>query len=1024
MNEGARMNRLFRFAWILSVLGAAATGCTLESACKSDFDGDGINDCEDPCPMLQDALVKLGLSSGDVLRQRISESTKCKAVIEAGLTVCTDGDNDGIIDCLDVCDLSPDYGKIVDSKHSNRVLSVYSDELESPLLTCTGEELDLCPNDDSKTVPGLCGCGVSDPSDYEADDKRATCSEQPSQWCPNDLEKQTTGPGVCGCGYKDPKSGRVEDCNKEAQDGFVVIHDTASLLQFYAQVQQHIKDKKCDRDGDNLVCRGDNTAAKCSGKMLHEGGEPNSCCDPSQYTERCDGDVAYACINGKVQKRNCAEFGGCALISSPNPYPDDHYWAYLNEQLAFCNADDAPDELFTLRAKIVNDIDLCDDATVMGSLQGFFEGSGNDTVVYPDLDLYDVSIEGNGHIIRCSHPFARPLFTNVVKSRIHNLKFEYNMVQRPAAVIVQNLDRSVLSDISWKGGTDLGDSQNAKSNAESFGGIVSTSVESVLNGVHADYEDGLLAYKDGGIPQNGFFTSGMFLSAQHSMIKNSGSKIWKYKCTHINCAGFGSTIVRSYVTQSYQSIADFQFTLLEDDDLDKFSASGFVDASSNTLFDKIYHKIDKVRFDNETDNDQMCRRKYCLFNGFGRDINYSWFTNIRHQIDDISLPKWSLFGFVNSTVQYGTGNQFNYVDLIFDYIDVIEFALLTHPDEHVMANYVNIEVTSKIKDTLESEESYHCDLLGQISGNSDHVHINVFDIDMPNNSVDAFYSRNDSKTLRDLSIHIGSINADRFYCVNSNADAERVSCEVGQATLNRFALFTQIGPFRNASGYADVYIQNDAVGKKEYSGAYTYMNDTKVSDAYSRGNYITDRVATTSLMHSYDYIRRTTNAAGVEIRDVFGAKELKGPYLASNADDINVEIASHIPDVYKNTYWYKPSSDAYSAICKKHVLDENGKPKKDKDNNDVYENCSAESIDKLREVTDCMSFTNDTTAELIENLKSQDPGWGAKEIEIRVGNYPQKLNIPWYNVDTSWVGEMKKEMDAWIAEMPIDNGTK
>lgn len=56
-------------------------------------------------------------------------------------------------------------------------------------------ELDLCPDDDVKVHPGVCGCGV--PDDDSDDDGLMDCMDL----CPNDGKK--TAPGVCGCGILD-----------------------------------------------------------------------------------------------------------------------------------------------------------------------------------------------------------------------------------------------------------------------------------------------------------------------------------------------------------------------------------------------------------------------------------------------------------------------------------------------------------------------------------------------------------------------------------------------------------------------------------------------------------------------------------------------------------------------------------------------------------------------------------------------------------------------------------------------------
>jgi hypothetical protein len=73
-----------------------------------------------------------------------------------------------------------------------------------------GDACDGCPEDVSKTAPGLCGCGISDIADTDWDGI-VDCIEP----CPNDPLK--TDPGVCGCGISDVDTdgdGTV-DCHKK-----------------------------------------------------------------------------------------------------------------------------------------------------------------------------------------------------------------------------------------------------------------------------------------------------------------------------------------------------------------------------------------------------------------------------------------------------------------------------------------------------------------------------------------------------------------------------------------------------------------------------------------------------------------------------------------------------------------------------------------------------------------------------------------------------------------------------------------
>jgi len=72
------------------------------------------------------------------------------------------------------------------------------------------ERNDYCPNDPTKTSPGICGCGTPD-SDTDTDgDGLLDCQET----CPNDAGK--TSPGVCGCDT--PDIDKDEDGTLDCQD--------------------------------------------------------------------------------------------------------------------------------------------------------------------------------------------------------------------------------------------------------------------------------------------------------------------------------------------------------------------------------------------------------------------------------------------------------------------------------------------------------------------------------------------------------------------------------------------------------------------------------------------------------------------------------------------------------------------------------------------------------------------------------------------------------------------------------------
>ncbi|MCL2325929.1 MAG: hypothetical protein FWC40_05450 [Proteobacteria bacterium] len=71
------------------------------------------------------------------------------------------------------------------------------------------EEVDFCPNDPKKIVPGVCGCGVPDTIDPKTGN--VVCEDL----CPDDPNK--TAPGACGCGVADvdANGNTIMDCLEE-----------------------------------------------------------------------------------------------------------------------------------------------------------------------------------------------------------------------------------------------------------------------------------------------------------------------------------------------------------------------------------------------------------------------------------------------------------------------------------------------------------------------------------------------------------------------------------------------------------------------------------------------------------------------------------------------------------------------------------------------------------------------------------------------------------------------------------------
>lgn len=102
----------------------------------------------------------------------------------------TDSDNDGSLDCKDVC--PTDFYKTTPGACGCGKLDTDSDK--DGVADC----LDNCPNDPSKTAFGICGCGTAD--DDTDSDGMPDCRES----CDSDPKK--TEPGLCGCGNADTDS--------------------------------------------------------------------------------------------------------------------------------------------------------------------------------------------------------------------------------------------------------------------------------------------------------------------------------------------------------------------------------------------------------------------------------------------------------------------------------------------------------------------------------------------------------------------------------------------------------------------------------------------------------------------------------------------------------------------------------------------------------------------------------------------------------------------------------------------------
>jgi len=111
--------------------------------------------------------------------------------------------------------------KIIADSTELVVESNEQDNIYTKIITVLPSD-DSCPNDPSKTDPGICGCGVAD-TDSDSDGT-ADCNDL----CVNDPSK--TDPGICGCGVADTDSDGdgIADCidTDVDGDGFTNIEET------------------------------------------------------------------------------------------------------------------------------------------------------------------------------------------------------------------------------------------------------------------------------------------------------------------------------------------------------------------------------------------------------------------------------------------------------------------------------------------------------------------------------------------------------------------------------------------------------------------------------------------------------------------------------------------------------------------------------------------------------------------------------------------------------------------------------
>ncbi len=189
-------------------------GTTGQEPFTTDSDNDGTLDCNDLCPLDPNKIIPgiCGCGSLD-----------------------TDSDNDGTADCNDACPSDPNKTQPGQCGCGNADTDSDSDG--------TADCNDACPDDPDKVEPGLCGCGIADAGDAD-NDGTIDCLDG----CPDDPNK--TEPGACGCGEPE---GSCADCNGD-ENGTAFIDGCGTCVEGNTGLTADTSDS----DGDGTLDCNDN----------------------------------------------------------------------------------------------------------------------------------------------------------------------------------------------------------------------------------------------------------------------------------------------------------------------------------------------------------------------------------------------------------------------------------------------------------------------------------------------------------------------------------------------------------------------------------------------------------------------------------------------------------------------------------------------------------------------------------------------------------------------------------------------
>ncbi len=343
---------------------------------------------------------------------------------------------------------------------------------------------DLCPDDDSKFMPELCGCGVPEDTGDDDGDGVINCLDA----CPRNATKSTDA-GAGDCGVKDTDRDGVDD----SADVCPTRADISSAEQLDRNLLQSmwLLDNTGKPDIGRIMGLDDASWMKLCGILvekernnidvfhiynakdlnvlrikLREINSHESC---NESLDSCNNNTRTRCIDGFKRTYHCAK---C------NTAEEDGSIQCKDEQ----DVDVAPDPLKPyLHIVLENDINLDDASNTL-----FYEDNSCITMWNPISYIVNIDFDGKGHTIgytnlRSSEKYKRcslsdALFDNIRFASVHDLKIDFNMQGSGHAVFANSVTRTQLSNLTIK--SDLLESSVSDTNGV---GLIAGFLESIEN---------------------------------------------------------------------------------------------------------------------------------------------------------------------------------------------------------------------------------------------------------------------------------------------------------------------------------------------------------------------------------------------------------------------------------------------------------------------------------------------------------------------------------------------------------------